>query len=425
MLTVILLCRPDYTAAAERDSLTVSLITCWPGSEIYELCGHSAIRIRSEKGDSLWNYGLFDFNEPNFVYRYVKGETDYMVGGYPFEWFMPEYVLTGRKVLEQTLNLTPAEAIRLKSLLETESLPRNRVYRYNYVRDNCATRITDRLKEATGIPVTFPDTLKYGTFRNEMRSFHKDYPWYQFGIDLALGSGIDRQLTPDEEMFVPVVMAERYRNARLADGRPLVKEEKVLFEGRDNASLPPTPWYLTPLFFGWLAFIITALLCLIMIRGRRIFKLLYCIWFIMCGLAGSVITFLIFVSEHEATNPNMLILWLNPLQLIIGIGIWWKSMKWPIDVLAWLNVISIGVTLAVWPFQSQSANLAFFPLMGATLLLAATYAILAPKLSYYKDKSTSKNEQVSNIGNGGARRTRGAGGNSRRQDSSPRSRNSR
>ena len=29
--------------------------------------------------DSVWNFGIFDFREPNFVYRFVKGETDYMV----------------------------------------------------------------------------------------------------------------------------------------------------------------------------------------------------------------------------------------------------------------------------------------------------------------------------------------------------------
>jgi len=60
------------------DSLRVSFITCYPGPEIYELYGHEAIRIRSNTMDSVWNFGIFDFREPNFVYRFVKGETDYM-----------------------------------------------------------------------------------------------------------------------------------------------------------------------------------------------------------------------------------------------------------------------------------------------------------------------------------------------------------
>ena len=76
----------------KSDSLTVSLITCYPGPEIFELYGHEAIRVRGEGMDSVWNYGVFNFREPNFVYRFVKGETDYICAGYPFEWFLPEYI---------------------------------------------------------------------------------------------------------------------------------------------------------------------------------------------------------------------------------------------------------------------------------------------------------------------------------------------
>lgn len=425
ILFAILLCLPAAAGETERDSVTVSLITCWPGTEIYELCGHSAIRIRSEKTDSIWNYGLFDFNAPNFVYRYVKGETDYMVGGYPFAWFMPEYVNFGRKVLEQDLNLTNEEALKLRKILQTESLPQNREYRYNYVLDNCATRITQRISDAIGAKIDFPDSLDYGTFRNEMRHFHKDYPWYQFGIDLALGSGIDRPIHPDEEMFVPMVMAQRYSSATLPDGRPLVKAERVLYEGVGNASLPPTPWFVTPLFLAWAAFLIVAILCLIMLRKVRLFRIVYSVWFLLIGLTGIVITFLVFISVHEATDPNILIFWLNPLQLVIGAGIWWKSWRWPVAGIAWLNIILLTILLIVWPFQNQSANPAFFPLMGITLILAATYAILAPKISYNIDKRKSKNEQVSNLGNSGTRKSRSNVGKRRRPDSTSRGRNSR
>ena len=89
-------------------------------------------------------------------------------------------------------------------MLREEALPRNRTYRYNYVKDNCATRIVDRVDQATDRRVIYPDTVKYGTFRREMRAYHKDYPWYQFGIDLALGSGLDAGIPGRAEMFVPI-----------------------------------------------------------------------------------------------------------------------------------------------------------------------------------------------------------------------------
>lgn len=51
-------------SVSDGRELTVSLITCAPGRDVYELCGHSALRIRGEGMDSVWNYGLFDFSAP-------------------------------------------------------------------------------------------------------------------------------------------------------------------------------------------------------------------------------------------------------------------------------------------------------------------------------------------------------------------------
>lgn len=380
-LAILFLAFPSV-ATQKRDSIVVSLLTAWPGPEVYQLCGHSAIRIRGAEVDSVWNYGVFDFDEPNFVYRFVKGETDYMLVGYPTMWFMPEYLSEGRKVLEQDLNLTQDEAWKLRSLLQTEALPQNRTYRYNYVKDNCATRITDRLAQATDARLIFPDTIAYGTFRREMRTFHRDYPWYQFGIDLALGSGLDRELRANEEMFVPTVMSDRYAGAMLSDGRRLVSDTRQLMPDSGHATLPATPWYLTPNFWSAICFILMAAFSVFMAWKRRILRWLYCLWFAIIGLGGCIIAFLVFASDHEATSPNMLLLWLNPLQLIMAVCVWWPRAHWPVNIMAWYNIVVLGILLIIWPFQLQSANTAFFPLMGATLALSIVYAILDYKQSY-------------------------------------------
>lgn len=380
-LAILFLAFPSV-ATQKRDSIVVSLLTAWPGPEVYQLCGHSAIRIRGAEVDSVWNYGVFNFDEPNFVYRFVKGETDYMLVGYPTMWFMPEYLSEGRKVLEQDLNLTQDEAWKLRSLLQTEALPQNRTYRYNYVKDNCATRITDRLAQSTDARLIFPDTIAYGTFRREMRAFHRDYPWYQFGIDLALGSGLDRELRANEEMFVPTVMSDRYAKATLSDGRRLVSDTRQLTPDSGHATLPPTPWYLTPNFWSAICFILMAAFSVFMAWKRRILRWLYCLWFALIGLGGCIIAFLVFASDHEATSPNMLLLWLNPLQLIVAVCVWWPRAHWPVNIMAWYNIVVLGILLIIWPFQLQSANPAFFPLMGATLALSIVYAILDYKQSY-------------------------------------------
>ncbi len=373
---------PHLDDSAKDDSLTVSLITCYPGPEIYELCGHEAIRVRGEGRDSVWNFGMFSFNEPNFVYRFVKGETDYLCVGYPFAWFMPEYVGRGSKVVEQDLNLTQDEAHRLLALLQTHALPENRRYRYNYVLDNCATRITDQIDKATTSRVIYPDTMAYATFRDEMRSYHRNYPWYQFGIDLALGSGLDRQLRGREDMFVPVEMMHKSGNARLADGRRLVRETRVLNEGTGQAVLPPTPWWQTPLFVCWALFAPTLIFCLISLKKRKLYGWAYFIWFLILGLTGTLSAFLVFISSHEATSPNALLLWLNPLQLIFAVCVLSRKLRPGAVAMSWFNIAAMLCMLLVWPFQRQVANPAFFPLMLSTLILSATYAIIAYKVSY-------------------------------------------
>lgn len=372
----------DVDPSLSPDSITVSLVTCFPGPEIFELYGHEGIRVRGEGIDSVWNYGIFDFDEPNFVYRFVKGDTDYKGAGYPFAWFLPGYRVRGSKVVEQDLNLSQKEANQVLALLRESTLPENRKYRYNYVKNNCATRIYQLVDSALDVNVVYTDSVVYGTFRNEMRHYNEGYPWYQFGIDIALGSGIDYPLNSKEEMFVPVELMRKAAGATLSDGRPLVKATRVINEGVADATLPPTPWYASPLFWSWVIFISVVIFCIFSLKSAKMVRWVYSLWFLILGISGTLVAFLVFISSHEATSPNILIFWLNPLQLLFAILLWWKKCR-PISIaIAYYNIIAMTGLLILWPLQKQSANPAFFPLMAVTLFLATTYAILSWKLSY-------------------------------------------
>lgn len=378
---------PDFIPAGfsgNDSTITVSLITCFPGPEIYELCGHSAIRVRGENIDSVWNFGIFDFNQPNFIYRFVKGETDYKGMAYPFRWFLPEYEARGSKVVEQDLNLKPEEAWNLLGILRESVLPENATYRYNYVKDNCSTRIIDKVEESSERNIIYPDTLRYGTFREEMRAYHEGYPWYQFGIDLALGSGLDYKLTPREEMFVPVELMRNVASTKFADGEPLVKETRVLVPGSERPVLPDTPWFFGPLLWSWIAAILTFCIAWADIRRKKISLPYYILWFCMVGLTGCLSAFLVFVSVHEATSPNALIFWLNPLQFAFVAGLIFKKLKSLAIAMAYYNIIVVGVLVIVSPFLRQSFNASFYPLMLATVALGAAYAINCYKKSYKK-----------------------------------------
>lgn len=365
------------TAPLASGQKQASLITAWPGSEIYELCGHEAIRITGDGIDSVWNFGIFNFEEPNFVYRFVKGETDYMVDAYPFSWFLYPYVERGSRVEEQVLNLSPAEIERLQQLLNRATTPPNNRYRYNYIKNNCSTQIADILDSVAGGDVVYPDSVRFATYRDAMRGYHQNYPWYQFGIDVALGSGLEEPLTARQELFIPVEFYRHAAHAKLPDGRPLVSQTNVLFPGSPDAVEGPTPFLLTPLWFSIVIAGISLLLIALNWRRNCIPKWWYAIYFTVAGLAGCLVAFLVCVSSHEATSPNLLIFWLNPLQLIIPVSLWSRRMKYPLDAMMWINLAAVGMLLVLTPIfnRGQGGQASLIILMATDFVLAGYYLL--------------------------------------------------
>lgn len=360
----------------------ISLITCHAGKDVYELCGHTAIRIQYNGSDDVVNYGLFDFDSPNFVYRFVKGETDYHVGAYPFSYFMRDYCRDNRRVVEQQLSITPQQAWKIVELLSINLRPENRVYRYNYVKNNCATLPIGIIEKAIGDTIVFssptiPNSQEW-TFRDEMRYFHRNYPWYQFGIDLALGVGLDYKLSVREKMFAPEVLEQMMHGATITDSTgnemPIVAETHILNNGNPNgAQLAPTPWYLTPLVACSLLSVIILLFTIRDIRRRKVTKWVDCMLFTLFGLMGCLLTFLIFISVHEATSPNYLYVWLNPLCFIAAICVWLKKCKSILICYHFINFVTLLALIVAWHWLGQSANIAFIPLIICSIMRSFNY----------------------------------------------------
>lgn len=360
-------------------AICISLLTCAPGSDIYELEGHSGLRLQYADIDVTANWGLFDFDSPGFVYRFVKGETDYSVGIHPTIWFLEAYRRDGRRVTAQQLNLTPAQAARVIDLIEENLQPENRIYRYNYVKDNCATRPLKIIEQAVGSPVAFTTAdIRLGdspTFRSEMRYFHRNYPWYQFGIDLALGNGLDYPITVDETIFAPVILRDLVADAVVeypSGPVPLVRQTEILVDGpADGTAEDPTPWYLTPLAVSCLVLLLALWLSLRDMRRRQTSRWFDALLFGAFGLDGIVIAFLVFVSVHEASAPNWLLLWLNPLCLSVPLTCWWRRTRRIALGYHCYNLAATILLAVIFLCGVQMANPAFFPLMAAGLLRSA------------------------------------------------------
>lgn len=365
-------------AADEQDSARVSLITCYPGPDAYELYGHTMLRVQYRGADMVYNYGIFDFDADNFIYHFVKGETDYKVGGYNGAYLLMGY--QRRKVVEQQLNLTPEQSMQVLRALVENARPENATYRYSYIYDNCATRPRDIVENVLG------DKMHYGamhdtlTFRQEMRRYNANYAWLQLGIDLVLGSGIDYQLDYREQMFVPMVLMQAFAEASIErDGNtePLVSQTVILNEGSDSGDiLPPTPVWLTPTPVAWALLTLTVCLSLADLRRRKVSRWLDSVMFGIAGLCGLLVFFLIFISTHPATSPNMNGLWLHPFALLPAVLIWIKKAKKLLYFYHFANFAVIILLLASWPFITQVANMAAFPLMLCLVARSASYVAI-------------------------------------------------
>ncbi|MBO7609014.1 MAG: DUF4105 domain-containing protein [Muribaculaceae bacterium] len=365
-------------AAPLDSSTTVSLVTFYPGDESFAIYGHTEIRIQQFGQDYYYNYGVFDFNSPGFIYRFVTGDAMYYCVPIPAKYARTG--MEGRRMVEQRLNLTQSQAERVRNYLIVNSLPDNRAYQYRYLTDNCSTRPRDIIENALD-----DDSLHYGeaprntTYRKMMTHYGKNYPWQQFGIDLVLGSKLDKPLDYRQQMFVPMVLMEAFDGATLMrDGQwvPLVSETDVVVDGSEEGIvLPPTPWWRTPLAVSIAILILAIILTVRDVKRRRVTLWFDTAFFAMLGIIGCMIAFLITMSHHEALSPNYNLLWAHPLALIAAILTPLKHTQRILRLYHGLNAVVMVLTLAGWYFLPQAANMAFFPLMLTSLLRSISFIL--------------------------------------------------
>ena len=330
---------PCHADELPTDSIEISLLTCSPHQEVYSLYGHTAIRVedKSTGNDFVVNYGMFSFDQPYFVLRFVFGLTDYDMGITNFERFRDEYSYYGSSVTQQTLDLTPDEKRHILTALEENSRPENVTYRYNYFFDNCTTRARDMLVDHLDGKVTYNSSLDSTmTFRSMIHMCNEDYPWARFGNDMLLGYQADARTSVSDRQFLPIHLMADFSTATIKTSddheRPLIKTTREILPAgiqvvEDGFPLRPRTCFLILL-------IITLAVSLWEIWRQRVSWVFDALLMTVCGLAGIVLTAMIF-SYHPTVSQNFQLLLLNPLPLLLAFPVarntcrqryhwWWK-----------------------------------------------------------------------------------------------------
>lgn len=362
----------------------VSLLTSSPGKDLYAQFGHSAIRINDTLSgqDLVFNYGLFDFNTPDFYIKFVRGKLPYQLGIQRFDAFLNVYIEENRQLRELEINLSEKERLDLINFLSVNYLPENREYSYDFFFDNCATRIRDILENK--FQANYPDTslVKKATFRHFLLEYVGQNSWINVGFYLILGIPSDAIATFRDEMFLPDYLEKHLKNAALGDKTLAKNKVRILFQNQPQKDAPLKPG---PILIGWIIFITGTLLTLFFpTRWVNFFDVIY---FSLLTLAGLLFVFMWIGTDHTVTHKNMNLLWASPLYLFIIFNVLSKKQEqyFVLFLLASNLFIIIG-----WKFLPQEFHIAILPLVFINIVRLTdklSKSIGKPVLNFMKIKS--------------------------------------
>lgn len=386
LMVQIALAQPDRAS----NGIRISLVTGSAGQELYSVFGHSAIRVQDSIAgtDILYNYGTFDFNTPNFYWKFIRGKLPYALSVERTEDLKRLYRYENRALTDQTLNLTDAQERELIEFLRWNAQPENRFYLYDFFYDNCATVIRDIFENQYAIRYENKPERDV-TFRELLDEKLVNSPWSDFGIDLILGAPADKIADFRNQMFLPDYLAQNLAHASL-DDKPLM-QPPVTIQERDESQIKQAGLNFTPMML----FVIVALIgiAITLSSNERAKDTFDIIIFGSFGLAGWFFVFMWFGTDHIATKENWNLLWLNPLYLILVFGIIAKKGKW-LRVAFAINATILWLTLLGWNFIPQQFHTAVIPIL--IMLIARSMDREGVVLDAILEKFKTRKTQTSN-----------------------------
>lgn len=346
----------------------ISVLTIGAGNSLNDAFGHSAFRVKDNvKGiDLVFNYGVYDFDTPNFYTKFAQGKLNYLIGLNYYEDFYAAYISQNRSIKEQVLNLSATEKQKLFDYLLNNIKPENRAYLYDFFYDNCATKIKDVTNITLNNTIAFnsPKDFKQETFRTLIQNNLNRNSWGSFGIDLALGAVIDRKATAEDYMFLPENIYLYFSNATIKSrNEPLVKESHILYnqtETRKTNLIITSPLFI----FGIIAFFILFITYKDFKTNKQTAWLDITL-FSVTGLIGLVILLLWFATDHKGTHQNYNLLWAFAFNILI-VGQFFKkrASRWFVKYLKLLVILLCLLTLH-WIMGVQVFAISLIPLLVA------------------------------------------------------------
>lgn len=335
---------------ADTTHMRISILTCGVGDELYSSFGHTGIRIIDSlhKTDEVYNYGTFDFSDPDFYSKFTLGKLLYYLDKSSYNDFLYVYVVEKRNVREQVLNFTADQKIATRAYLENNLRPEYRAYKYDFLFDNCATRVRDIFPKVLGPEFYFGDVLhgKKISYRSIINQYLSDKHWERFGINLLLGSKVDSIMTNEGTMFLPDFIHKglvhaKYRGNHIVSEDNLILDHKHVF--KSSFSGPPLWTMIGLLVLTALSFLVRSFHYL---KAVLRFLLLF-----ITGLLGIFMLFMWIGTDHQSCSDNYNVLWAIPFNIIIAFIAHKKRYWLKIYALAAISLLIVALIVHIIGLQ--------------------------------------------------------------------------
>ena len=359
LLLISLLHISTFFAVTLSDETKICLLTCTAGDAIYTKFGHTAIQVSDPQNriNIVFNYGAFSFYTDNFYYKFVKGETDYQLGINSMQNFRKEYDRTNRKVFTQELNLTQDEKQAIFDALIENHRPENRIYRYNFVFDNCATRPFYLIQKTLGKDLLNTQfDHRDESYRKIITHYTGENSWIQFWIDIVFGKDADKKMEPSQYLFLPEELMNLFSTVKFttAEGeKKLILNETV----GTFSSAPPTKFITSPKMFVMTLGILAILLIAFEFTRKRKTFFLEIILYLTLGIVGIVGCYLAYFSVHPLVQHNYNLLFMNPLMLVLFVLLLFKKGRAIYEKLQIVLLLYFSIALLIWIFSPQTPHI--------------------------------------------------------------------
>lgn len=344
---------------SSKAALQISILTCAPGEDVYTAWGHTAIRIidSSKQTDIVYNFGTFDFDTPNFLLEFIKGNLNYFLSADNFQNFILEYQYYGRSIKEQVLVLSDVEKINWQNALLKNLEGNNRYYLYNFITDNCTTRVKDGFYQFANTQVP-PSNIK--SFRTHVveAPYQQGIPWIGLGIDVLLGAVSDQAPTALQAGFLPDLFFEQLA----AQASYIASTQNYDFTKTVPVQPTDPVYYIIGLIMVYL-FVGKWNARWTVIAAKMIDVSLLFIF----GLGGLLLVYMSVFSKHTACHNNFNIAWIHPLYWI-ALVCYFINPIWAGYIGRLFMAATIGLILISF-WLPQSFSISVYLLMGLALLL--------------------------------------------------------